>query len=887
LDVAWIYPNYGGEDNQSKIRNCIKDYYSNSKTKYVTIFGDADKVPTRYVFVSDGTDNFTATDLYYAALNGTWDDNHDGLYADQRYDNVDAVPEVSIGRIPVETVDSAQVVVDKIENYQQQFDVSQSWTRRIVLAAGTGNNGIEDNQGTGPTDLNEYIANVAKDKEIVKLYEKAGNLSTDVMRQEVDQGALFVNFAGHGSPGSTAWADAGGWLFYWVFSPVWWNGFSISDIQSTTNGARLPVVTACSCSTARFDDTECMGEEFILDPTGGAIAYFGSTRVSYGTSPYAPMGHIARTIYEKFYAGFTRLGQMWQETVKDYAQAYVQNYQTASNTDALTTMEFVLLGDPTLNIHNGPETLKVPEQYATIQGAINDAYDGDTISVAPGVYDESITINKTVSLVGRNRETTVLDAGTILIENAADVTVSNFTLRNNNYDCIFLYNVYNCNVFENIIDSSHTGILLMNSNYNCVLGNSATNCSYGINLWNANNNNITTNVVANVTSAIQLHSSSGNTLSGNTVTASVDGIDLWDSSDNNVLSGNDLRNNLFGISLSYSCNNNALSGNNVMASIASGIDLYLSSGNTLSGNNASNNDNGITLYSSSGNTLSGNVMAGNRYNFFVSGYALSDFLQPVDTSNLVNGKTVYYFVNQSDLVVNADAYPEVGYLGFVNCVNVTVQGMNLTNNGQGLLFANTNDSKITGNNAANNWDGIYLWQSSDNALTGNNATSNIQSGIYLGSYSDDNTLSGNNVTSNGDGIELRNSSGGNTLSGSNAANNGFGIYLDSSGNFIFDNSFVGNTYPVYTGGSADIWNNGSRGNYWSDYLTKYPNATEVGSSGVWNTPYVIDTSNIDHYPLVNVAMVPEFPSPFILLMCALACFALIMASRRKHLKAAE
>jgi hypothetical protein len=67
----------------------------------------------------------------------------------------------------------------------------------------------------------------------------------------------------------------------------------------------------------------------------------------------------------------------------------------------------------------------------------------------------------------------------------------------------------------------------------------------------------------------------------------------------------------------------------------------------------------------------------------------------------------------------------------------------------------------------------------------------------------------------------------------------------------------------------------------------YPNATVVGSSSVWNRPYVIDANNTDNYPLVNVAMVPEFSSSFMLLMCVVAFLAVIMASRRRHPKAAE
>jgi hypothetical protein len=51
----------------------------------------------------------------------------------------------------------------------------------------------------------------------------------------------------------------------------------------------------------------------------------------------------------------------------------------------------------------------------------------------------------------------------------------------------------------------------------------------------------------------------------------------------------------------------------------------------------------------------------------------------------------------------------------------------------------------------------------------------------------------------------------------------------------------------------NAWDDGypSGGNYWSDYQTIYPNASEIDSSGIWNTPYVIDANNTDHYPLMS------------------------------------
>jgi hypothetical protein len=59
---------------------------------------------------------------------------------------------------------------------------------------------------------------------------------------------------------------------------------------------------------------------------------------------------------------------------------------------------------------------------------------------------------------------------------------------------------------------------------------------------------------------------------------------------------------------------------------------------------------------------------------------------------------------------------------------------------------------------------------------------------------------------------------------------------------------------VQSDGSPNIWDDGypSGGNYWSDYSTKYPSATEVDNSGIWNTPYVIDANNTDHYPLMRL-----------------------------------
>ena len=97
-------------------------------------------------------------------------------------------------------------------------------------------------------------------------------------------------------------------------------------------------------------------------------------------------------------------------------------------------------------------------------------------------------------------------------------------------------------------------------------------------------------------------------------------------------------------------------------------------------------------------------------------------------------------------------------------------------------------------------------------------------------------------------------------------------------------------------------------NYWSDYTTKYPNATEVDNSGIGNTPYVIYTVNDvvqtivyqDNHPLMNPVTIPligsntqtsipEFPSLLVVIpTMLLTLFAAVIVRRRKiaHLKKA-
>jgi nitrous oxidase accessory protein NosD len=82
------------------------------------------------------------------------------------------------------------------------------------------------------------------------------------------------------------------------------------------------------------------------------------------------------------------------------------------------------------------------------------------------------------------------------------------------------------------------------------------------------------------------------------------------------------------------------------------------------------------------------------------------------------------------------------------------------------------------------------------------------------------------------------------------ANNTWGVKIVSqeSNTTLHHNNFLNNTNQF--GCKWGYFDNGVEGNYWSNYLIRYPNASEIGNTGIWDTPYVINADHADRYPLM-------------------------------------
>jgi parallel beta-helix repeat protein len=208
----------------------------------------------------------------------------------------------------------------------------------------------------------------------------------------------------------------------------------------------------------------------------------------------------------------------------------------------------------------------VPDDYATIQQAIDNAAEEDTIYVKKGVYVENPIVNKSVSLIGEDRDSTIIDVTAGLKVQSSNVTIAGFTIYNGFQGISVSANC--CNIFGNKIKDVTNGIVLFGYE-----------------------NNITGNVFQEIglSSAIQLNFAYRNVINKNYIDSCVEGIQIWQNSNYNTITENIIINcNDTAVNFQYS-NDNVLVGNNISRS-GLGTSIYGSNRNTISNNNYFDND---------------------------------------------------------------------------------------------------------------------------------------------------------------------------------------------------------------------------------------------------------------------------------------------------------
>jgi parallel beta-helix repeat protein len=234
--------------------------------------------------------------------------------------------------------------------------------------------------------------------------------------------------------------------------------------------------------------------------------------------------------------------------------------------------------------------------------------------------------------------------------------------------------------------------------------------------------------------------------------------------------------------------------------------------------------------------------------------------------------------------------------GGENCV---ISQNNLTGNDDGISSSSSN-SVISGNNiTGNHFSGITIGSCQNVTIKGNIISANgmgLDEGDGMGFgglvfWTDANNVRvyENNITDNQFGVRFSRSCNDSEVYSNNIMRNGLGINVltraGGLGNKVYYNNIVDNNQSALVQQNVTAvvsWDNGKMGNYWSDYHSKFPNASEVGGSGIGVTPYMIDENNKDHYPLmlpvdISAESAPQLPErePFPTVLVAIASIGLV------------
>jgi len=244
--------------------------------------------------------------------------------------------------------------------------------------------------------------------------------------------------------------------------------------------------------------------------------------------------------------------------------------------------------------------------FQNISSALKYASSSDIIYVHNGTYYEHLIIDKTVSLIGENRSTTIVDGsttGTVVNICTNSVRMDGFTVQNGYY-----------------------GIYL-NSSKSTIIRNTIKSNFFGIYSSYSNDNNLSESVIESNYYGIYLWASSRNIICENTLNDNDHGIDLWENS-NNIITKNVAKDNgAYGI-YAYHSHTNTIS-ENTFNNSGYGIVLDRSNGNEVVLNVVANNADGVFVYDSRNNLVRGNMItAHHRWlmgrGMLIGGYLISE-----------------------------------------------------------------------------------------------------------------------------------------------------------------------------------------------------------------------------------------------------------------------
>ena len=339
-----------GTPEADAYRLYLKMFYDRAETesdmpKYLVLFGDcvwdnrmltADcrlLNPDDYLLCHESDDSFSKTTCY---VSDSWlGIIGEGKGADPRTE----LQDVAVGRFPVTTAQEAEILVDKTINYKKNANAG-AWQNTLMFMGDDGNENLH------MADANEVADDIASlypgyliRKVMWDAYTRqtssTGNTYPEVssiIRQQQANGALVMDYAGHGSETQISHE----------------NVLKITDFESFRN-ENLPLWVTASCDIMPYDGTKStIGEAALLNEKGGAVAFYGTTRTVFAQQNKYMNRAFLRRVLSREDGKPLAIGEAHRLAQND---VMLGNVMAGEIDRSENHLQYALLGDPALSLN--------------------------------------------------------------------------------------------------------------------------------------------------------------------------------------------------------------------------------------------------------------------------------------------------------------------------------------------------------------------------------------------------------------------------------------------------------------------------------------------------------------------------------------------------------
>lgn len=228
---------------------------------YVLLAGDCEEVPYFQPRTAMAGGHDAVTDFFYGEYTG------------------DHFPEAAVGRFSANNPDDLKVQLDKTKHMAFINPADADWMHKSLIVHGPASD-ISTQKGA---DFGMDFGKKWKNNDTKMVYYASSVIN------EINEGCSLVAYLGHG------------WMTYWDGPKFYtWNA------RNLENKNMYPVVLGLTCLSGSFQERECLGEAFMRNPNGGAVAYIGATRESWDGADnlFFMGGHSSHSTFE--HIGFMR-----------------------------------------------------------------------------------------------------------------------------------------------------------------------------------------------------------------------------------------------------------------------------------------------------------------------------------------------------------------------------------------------------------------------------------------------------------------------------------------------------------------------------------------------------------------------------------------------------